>query len=67
MQGTVVKVSVEPGQTVSAGDVVIVMEAMKMENPLRAAVSGTVAAVRVVTGQVVPAGTVLVEIEPIAS
>ena len=36
MQGTVVKVAVEEGQTVSAGDLVVVLEAMKMENPVTA-------------------------------
>ena len=43
MQGTVVKVAVEEGQQVAAGDLVVVLEAMKMEQPLTAHKAGTVA------------------------
>ena len=42
MQGTVVKVAVEEGQQVSAGDLIVVLEAMKMENPVTAHKDGTV-------------------------
>ena len=42
MQGTIVKVAVEEGQTVAAGDLVVVLEAMKMEQPLTAHKAGTV-------------------------
>jgi len=62
MQGTVVKVMVEEGQAVAEGEIVIVLEAMKMENPLRAAVGGTVTSLAATAGQVVAAGTVLAEI-----
>jgi acetyl-CoA/propionyl-CoA carboxylase biotin carboxyl carrier protein len=64
MQGTVVKVLVEAGQSVAEGDIVVVLEAMKMENPVRATVSGTLAVLNATVGQVVPAGTVLAEITP---
>ena len=42
MQGTIVKVAVEEGQQVSEGDVIVVLEAMKMEQPLKAHKAGTV-------------------------
>ncbi len=42
MQGTVVKVAVEEGQTVAAGDLMVVLEAMKMENPVTAHKDGVV-------------------------
>ena len=42
MQGTIVKVAVEEGQTVAEGDVIVVIEAMKMEQPLKAHKAGTV-------------------------
>ena len=47
MQGTIVKVLVEAGQTVSAGDPVVVLEAMKMENNVASDVDGTVTDVKV--------------------
>ena len=53
MQGTVVKVLVEVGQEVAAGDGVIVLEAMKMENQINADVSGTVAEIKVSAGETV--------------
>ncbi|MFZ4585527.1 MAG: acetyl-CoA carboxylase biotin carboxylase subunit [Acidimicrobiia bacterium] len=64
MQGTIVKVLVEVGQSVSAGDALVVLEAMKMENHLNAEVSGTVQEVRVEAGQTVGTGDVLVVLEP---
>ena len=62
MPGMIVRVSVAPGDTVVAGQGMIVMEAMKMENELRAAGAGTVTAVRVVSGTAVQKGTLLVEL-----
>ncbi|MBT0566860.1 acetyl/propionyl/methylcrotonyl-CoA carboxylase subunit alpha [Williamsia sp. CHRR-6] len=63
MQGTVVKVAVEEGQTVSAGDLVVVLEAMKMENPVTAHKDGTVTGLTVEPGTPVTQGTVLLEIK----
>ena len=60
MPGTVVRVVAEVGATVEAGDVLVVLEAMKMEHPVRAGVDGTVAEVRVEPGAQVEAGAVLV-------
>ena len=64
MPGTIVRVLVEEGASVTAGDVILVLEAMKMENELRAPVSGTVKTIHVQTGQAVETNAVLVEIEP---
>jgi len=63
MQGTIVKVLVEPGDTVEAGQTVCVLEAMKMENAIAAEKAGTVADVRVQAGDSVGAGDVIVVIE----
>ena len=63
MPGLVVRVSVQPGDQVQAGQGIVVMEAMKMENELRASSAGTVKAVRVTAGTAVEKGTVLVELE----
>ncbi|MCC7052345.1 MAG: acetyl-CoA carboxylase biotin carboxyl carrier protein subunit [Gemmatimonadaceae bacterium] len=62
MPGMIVRVSVVPGDVVVAGQGLIVMEAMKMENELRAAGPGTVTAVRAVVGSAVQKGAVLVEL-----
>jgi biotin carboxyl carrier protein len=62
MPGMIVRVSVAPGDVVVAGQGLIVMEAMKMENELRAANAGTVTAVRAVVGTAVQKGAVLVEL-----
>jgi acetyl-CoA/propionyl-CoA carboxylase biotin carboxyl carrier protein len=59
MQGTVLKVLVAAGQEVAAGDVVCIVEAMKMENEVPAAQGGNVQEVRVEAGQSVSAGDVL--------
>ena len=59
MQGTIVKVLVAVGDTVSAGDPVVVLEAMKMENHVTADSSGTVTEVRVAVGDSVGAGDVV--------
>ncbi len=61
MPGLVVRVEVQPGQAVVEGQGVVVLEAMKMENELRASAAATVAAVRVAPGAAVEKGDVLVE------
>lgn len=63
MPGLVLRVLVEPGQTVQEGDGLVVLEAMKMENELRAPASGTVAAVHVQNGAAVGKNDLLVEVE----
>ena len=63
MPGKVVKVLVKPGDTVAAKQGVVVVEAMKMENELRAPKAGTVTEVRVGEGTSVEAGAVLVVME----
>jgi len=63
MQGTVVKVSVEVGQEVDAGDTVIILEAMKMENSVNAEKAGVVKSINVAAGDSVSAGDVVVVIE----
>jgi glutaconyl-CoA/methylmalonyl-CoA decarboxylase subunit gamma len=60
MPGTILSVAVEIGQAVEAGQVVCVLEAMKMKNPIRANGSGTVAAIAVTAGQTVAYGDLLV-------
>lgn len=62
MQGTVVKVAVEEGETVELGDLVIVLEAMKMEQPLNAHKSGVIKNLKAAIGETVSSGTVLCEI-----
>ena len=62
MPGLIVRVSVAVGDTVQAGQGVVVMEAMKMENELRASASGTVNAIHVTPGKAVEKGTLLVEL-----
>jgi pyruvate carboxylase subunit B len=62
MPGLIVRVNVQPGDAVQAGQGLVVMEAMKMENELRAAVAGTVKAVRIAPGATVEKGAVLVEL-----
>ncbi|MCP3422433.1 acetyl/propionyl/methylcrotonyl-CoA carboxylase subunit alpha [Nocardioides pinisoli] len=62
MQGTIVKVVVEEGQDVAEGDTIVVMEAMKMEQPLKAHKSGTVAGLQAEVGATVTNGAVICEI-----
>jgi acetyl-CoA/propionyl-CoA carboxylase, biotin carboxylase, biotin carboxyl carrier protein len=62
MQGTIVKIAVEEGQQVSAGDLLIVLEAMKMEQPITAHKDGTVTALNAQIAATVAAGTVLLEL-----
>ncbi len=64
MPGKVVKVLVENGQPVTSGQPVIILESMKMETELAAAVNGTVAAIHVQDGQLVGQGDALVDIAP---
>ena len=63
MPGKVVRVLVKPGEAVKPRQVLVVVEAMKMENELRAARDGTVAGVFVSEGQSVEAGTALVTVK----
>jgi len=56
MQGTIVKIAVEEGQRVEAGELVVVLEAMKMEQPLNAHKAGTVAGLSAEIGQTLSAG-----------
>ena len=62
MQGTIVKVAVAEGATVAAGDLVVVLEAMKMEQPITAHKAGTVSGLAAAVGEVVTSGSVLCEI-----
>jgi acetyl-CoA/propionyl-CoA carboxylase, biotin carboxylase, biotin carboxyl carrier protein len=59
MQGTVVKVAVEDGATVAEGELVVVIEAMKMEQPLTAHKAGTIAGLSAAVGEVLTAGTTI--------
>ncbi len=63
MQSTVVKIAVEVGQEVAEGELVVVLEAMKMEQPLTAHRAGKIKAISGKVGETVPAGTVLLEFE----
>jgi biotin carboxyl carrier protein len=63
MPGKVVEVFVEPGEEVEAGDVVLILEAMKMENELRTPKKGTVRAVNVKTGDSVAGNQLLVALD----
>ncbi len=63
MQGTIVKVLVEVGQTVIVGETIVVLEAMKMENNIAADKAGTVREIKVVTGDSVGSGDVVVIID----
>ena len=60
MPGNILKVNVKAGDTVKQGDVLVVLEAMKMENDIQAAQDGTIAAVHVSQGQTVETGDPLV-------
>ncbi|MDT0380917.1 biotin carboxylase N-terminal domain-containing protein [Streptomyces sp. DSM 42041] len=63
MQGTIVKVAVEEGQQVAEGELVVVLEAMKMEQPLNAHRAGTVKGLTAEVGGSLSAGTVICEIK----
>jgi acetyl-CoA/propionyl-CoA carboxylase, biotin carboxylase, biotin carboxyl carrier protein len=63
MQGTIVKIVTADGEQVNAGDTIVVLEAMKMEQPLTAHKSGTVSGLSVQVGQTVPAGAVICQLK----
>ena len=63
MQGTIVKIAVQDGQTVAQGDLVVVLEAMKMEQPLAAHKAGTITGLIAEVGQTVASGAVICEIK----
>ena len=64
MQGTIVKIEVEVGQEVEAGQSLLVLEAMKMENQINSDVSGTVAEIKVAAGDTVGGGDTVMVITP---
>ncbi len=63
MQGTIVKIAVEEGQEVAEGDVVVVIEAMKMEQPLKAHKAGVITGLSATVGETVANGAVIAEIK----
>lgn len=63
MPGKVVKINVKVGDTVAAGDCVLILEAMKMENEIKTNVEGTVKAVHVKEGDALEPGVLMIEIE----
>jgi len=64
MQGTIVKVAVAEGDSVGEGDLIVVLEAMKMEQPINAHQAGTITTLAANVGDVVSSGTVICEIKP---
>ena len=62
MQGTVVKIAVEDGQEVAEGDLVVVIEAMKMEQPINAHKAGTVSNLAATVGETIGAGAIVADI-----
>ena len=64
MQATVVKAAVQVGDRVVAGDLLVVLEAMKKEQPLSSPIDGTVAAIDAPVGKTVSSGHHLVTIAP---
>ena len=63
MQGTIVKIAVDVGAIVQQGDLILVLEAMKMEQPLTAHKSGTVTELMAEVGATVAAGEVVAEVK----
>ena len=63
MQGTLVKIAVADGDAVAAGDLIVVLEAMKMEQPITAHKAGTVSGLSAEVGAVVTSGSVICEIK----
>ncbi|MEU8258905.1 biotin carboxylase N-terminal domain-containing protein [Micromonospora inaquosa] len=66
MQGTIVKIAVRDGQTVAEGDLLVVMEAMKMEQTINAHKAGAIVGLTVEIGHVVTSGTAICEIKALA-
>ena len=64
MQSTVVKVAVSEGQSVVAGDLICVLEAMKMEQPVLAEVNGTIRGLSVSPGDAIQSRHVIAALEP---
>ena len=62
--GTVWKIEKKPGEAVAAGDVLVILESMKMEMPIEAPEAGKVAEIRCKEGQAVSEGEVLVVLQP---
>jgi acetyl-CoA/propionyl-CoA carboxylase, biotin carboxylase, biotin carboxyl carrier protein len=62
MQGTIVKIVAADGEHVEAGDTIVVLEAMKMEQPLTAHKAGTVSGLSITVGQTVPAGAIICQL-----
>jgi propionyl-CoA carboxylase alpha chain len=65
MPGKVIELRVEVGQRVAAGETLLVLEAMKMEHPIRAPEDGVVFEVRVAAGEQVENGALLLVVEPV--
>ena len=65
MQGTIVKIVASDGDTVAAGDTIVVLEAMKMEQPLTAHKAGTITGLNAAPGQTVTAGATICEIKDV--
>jgi methylmalonyl-CoA carboxyltransferase 1.3S subunit len=63
VSGIVVRVATQPGQTLQIGDVLLILEAMKMETSVTSPVAGKVAAIKVAQGESVQCGQVMVEFE----
>lgn len=63
LPGTIIEILVQPGDEIQAGQAVVVLEAMKMENELQAEFAGTVTSVNVQEGDVVRAGTEIITID----
>jgi biotin carboxyl carrier protein len=63
MPGTILDVRVAPGQAVKAGDILVILEAMKMENEIMSPVDGTIDVVSTSKGSAVNAGDLLVTIK----
>ena len=61
--GKIISVNVKPGDEVKEGDVLCLLESMKMENPILAPVDGTVTEVNVTVGQIVTTGEIIAIIE----
>ena len=61
--GKIISVNVKPGDRVKEGDILCLLESMKMENPILAPVAGTVIKIELSVGQVVQAGDVVAVIE----